>query len=573
MKCITRNLLTIAIILIALFFSGCEKDLYEEKIIVSKQGKINNVTISQVPQLIPIIQQYNRDYNYLSDSNATHREGDGLDLDLEHIIEYVQVNGLKSYSIVIQKEFEEYENMYFENLHIYEKDGQYKGVIFKYDEVDDAKKFDPTTFTGNLDIYDIDNVHQGVVQVVAGRLECVKIVIGCWVIVIMSDGNFGVNDDGCPGSSGSDNPPSGGDSGAGDGDGGNSSPTGGTNYGGTGSTGTGNTSGTPTGDDPTGVIHTVLVPNVPVWPEFAAQHIMANLICQRLELGTEELYWLRAIPNLAITTEIYRYLYENDSEEDILLVISIIERMRQNPSLFVSIKPFLIEEKIYDDPLDPCNKAVLNTLKNTCQNDISFIFAKLDDSPSVYNVVINNQEFSNPITPGRALRYNPTGNNNALRYSYIINMHPYYENSTKLFKASILIHELIHCYFFSLIDDLQTGNDLGALDNFPTLFQAFVNKKYPNSIADAHHEDMALLYVSSVARTLQEYQTGIPVPTNSEPEQIYTDLAWGGLRAAPIFDTLFPVGSNDRQRIIDRYSCEGLNYQVGSQEPIGSNCN
>jgi hypothetical protein len=67
---------------------------------------------------------------------------------------------------------------------------------------------------------------------------------------------------------------------------------------------------------------------------------------------------------------------------------------------------------------------------------------------------------------------------------------------------------------------------------------------------------MAIDNVDGIARALQEYQTGIPVATGASPQQIYSDLAWGGLSDAPVFDATYPVGNPSRQRILNRYEAE-----------------
>jgi hypothetical protein len=82
----------------------------------------------------------------------------------------------------------------------------------------------------------------------------------------------------------------------------------------------------------------------------------------------------------------------------------------------------------------------------------------------------------------------------------------------------------------------------------------------------------------AIARALQEYQTGIPVPIGTSPNQIYSDLAWGELSKTPVFDVLFPVGSSDAQRILNRYAAEQTGHPIGQGTPqeqtqIGQPCN
>jgi len=78
---------------------------------------------------------------------------------------------------------------------------------------------------------------------------------------------------------------------------------------------------------------------------------------------------------------------------------------------------------------------------------------------------------------------------------------------------------------------------------------------------------------------LQEFQTGVAVPSTSPPNQIYSDLAYGSLMdSQSLFESLFPVGNPNRQKIINRYTCEsqGTPYGEGTQQgqsPVGLPCN
>lgn len=44
------------------------------------------------------------------------------------------------------------------------------------------------------------------------------------------------------------------------------------------------------------------------------------------------------------------------------------------------------------------------------------------------------------------------------------------------------------------------------------------------------------------------------------------------MRGAPIFDQNFPVGSIDRDRIINRYNSEGNNQTYFGTVPLGNPC-
>ena len=147
------------------------------------------------------------------------------------------------------------------------------------------------------------------------------------------------------------------------------------------------------------------------------------------------------------------------------------------------------------------------------------------------------------------------------KYNYEIRVdRDRYIGGTKLFKASALIHELIHAYFLSIIDDYNYTQSTVLPTHFPELFEAYVLKTYPNSNdkQDAQHKVMADKYVAAMASALQEYDAN---PTVSY--QVYEDLAWGGLSAAPIFVETYPPGSAESIRIKNRYAAESVGFIVG----------
>ena len=164
---------------------------------------------------------------------------------------------------------------------------------------------------------------------------------------------------------------------------------------------------------------------------------------------------------------------------------------------------------------------------------------------------------------------------------YTITVSQGYTTSTSLFRASNILHEVVHAFFMSLRDDQLSGGSSAFFNEFPVLFQAFCDAKYPPSPgerADLHHEEMANSYVDAIGAALQEFQTGIAPAYGAKPDQVYTDLAWGGLKDAPIYDKKFPAGSAERLRIENRYSCESNGGTAGSgtsaqQTAIGKPCN
>lgn len=232
----------------------------------------------------------------------------------------------------------------------------------------------------------------------------------------------------------------------------------------------------------------------------------------------------------------------------------------------------IIEEQIDDSQLDPCAKGVFEQIKNTTNNDFAEVLAKLGADGSVYNTTMISAVAPSGM-PAQTVWNSP--------FNYTIYISTNYEDKTKLFIAASMLHELVHAYFMSLFDDYHNGNppNPNAYNDFAYLFDLYVNKKYPNSQSPSiHHQQMAIDYADAIARALQEYDTGLPVSENQQPDQVYSDLAWGGLQEAPIFNTLFPEGSIERNRVINRYKCESQGNTYGydfppAQTPIGQPCN
>uniref|UniRef100_UPI001424A71A hypothetical protein n=1 Tax=Flavobacterium poyangense TaxID=2204302 RepID=UPI001424A71A len=227
----------------------------------------------------------------------------------------------------------------------------------------------------------------------------------------------------------------------------------------------------------------------------------------------------------------------------------------------------IIEDQIYDTDLDPCPKAVLAQLKNATNCDIANMLTKLGAN-SIYDVTITSGDSGDvPAFTSRTEKNDYKITISKDRFTY----------ATELFKASILLHELGHAFFMSLVDDFDASKNPAVFGEFPVLFQKFVETKYPGQKKDAQHEEMANNYVEAIGAALQEFQTGVVVPYGAKPAEIYTDLAWGGLRDAPIFNKKFAKGTTERLRIENRLASEQTGNPVGSgtpleQKPIGKPC-
>lgn len=530
---------TLKLILICTLITifGCEKDLYEDNIIKSNKETVSYVKINDVPFLIPTIIKYNKNYSYLNNFSKSDGEAKSelLNLDLEHILKYVAVDGKETYSIVIKEEFEEFENVYFKNLHIWMQDAEYKSGILKYDAIDDNKKYDPLTFTGIVEIQNLEDEYQGEVQMLNGKLECVKIPVGCWTIIIMSDGNFGVRND-CEGSSGGGSANDNGSSGPGNDSGGSYPGTGGS-YGGTPSSGGSNPGGTtPTGNDPTLVVHNPVVPNVPVWPdpELTSTFSMARLLRIELNLTTDDQAWLRNNPT--VTNRIYSHLFENfyfdentaNDNEARLFVKNTILALRNNGSI---LNPNEFDDHITPN-LPPCLTNVVNGLKTLPNGKFGQVIAQFSGTnpvPLSYNWTINTAS----LGPNVIAQTNPTIQGGVA----ITTINSDFTNiSTDLSIAKTLIHECFHAYL----------NNVYRYRNLDVSYATLVNQyssQFNNNANDIHHHVYTINnIVNEISLALKDY--GVSKGYNL-PQQFYDDMAWGGLYGTQVYNAL-PQSQRDR---------------------------
>ncbi|WP_281297554.1 hypothetical protein [Flavobacterium limnophilum] len=230
-----------------------------------------------------------------------------------------------------------------------------------------------------------------------------------------------------------------------------------------------------------------------------------------------------------------------------------------------------IENEIKNN-LDPCPSQILNELKNATNNDIANILTKFGASKIYTVTMVSGNSGTNPATTKMTSPF-----------CYLITMsNDRYTSATKLYKAANLLHEIVHAYFLSLVDDNtnNTTTNPAAYDNLEALFQAFCDKNYPlnpNEKQDVHHEVMANKYVSAIANALQEYNN-INDPNGLVPYQVYSDLAWGGLYGTPAYEKHFENKANEKARVENRSKCEQAGSTQGAgtpnaQTPIGKPCN
>ncbi|KGO78858.1 hypothetical protein Q763_16370 [Flavobacterium beibuense F44-8] len=227
----------------------------------------------------------------------------------------------------------------------------------------------------------------------------------------------------------------------------------------------------------------------------------------------------------------------------------------------------IVDNITEDSNLDPCISSVISDLKNLTEKNMAEVIRKLDAFPSPYTTNIKNGTLPDNAAGSPARTIRTPGNP---EYNYTIIIDPEYTpNTNKLGYATIILHEMIHAYLLTLIDDGPEGS---GSENFPDLFEKLVEKQFGPNPQNFHHQIMAEKYVDALARALQEFQTGNPVPDNTSPSQNYTDLAWGGLKDAPIYQTTSSLTNEDRERINKRYASEIMNITIGTTVPLGDTC-
>ena len=218
-----------------------------------------------------------------------------------------------------------------------------------------------------------------------------------------------------------------------------------------------------------------------------------------------------------------------------------------------------IEDNIDDSKLDPCTKGIMDKLKNLTQSDISSIFTKLGGNSEIYTLtfeIANNN--GNPASTSQTSYncYKTVIDNDFLHGidGTGINKPP-----TDLAIAAVMIHEVVHAYFFSLYDDKVNSGITNALDDFDLLYQKYVLQNYFGA-DDAQHAQIWKSFINITASSLQEHHTG----DGANPSQFYQDIILGTLMKTNTFKDKYPDGSGDYSRIKSNYLTEKNN---GSNDP------
>lgn len=243
-----------------------------------------------------------------------------------------------------------------------------------------------------------------------------------------------------------------------------------------------------------------------------------------------------------------------------------------------------IQKNINSDKLDPCTKAVLEKLKNAKQDNIAIMLARFNPSGSLFNLNMMTGQVPNNNPNIWAQTIPVAGSNTDIIMTFnqdYINGKNNSSPPTDLSVATTMAHEIIHAYLISQIQEFKSCGAPGVICDFPTVYDAYVDlliKKDVNNTytQDKHHELIANSYVFAIALAIQEFHTG-EINTSGYPNQVYLDLAWGGLTDTDYFKRTYPDDPSnknyqDRVRIFGRINAEKIGSVYGINTPIGTPC-
>ncbi|SDH91052.1 hypothetical protein SAMN04488062_11766 [Flavobacterium omnivorum] len=225
-----------------------------------------------------------------------------------------------------------------------------------------------------------------------------------------------------------------------------------------------------------------------------------------------------------------------------------------------------IEDKIDDSLLDSCLKGIMEQLKMATNADIANVMAKLD-ATNVYNLTMK----MGTVNPGKYAATTKVSKNN---YLVTVTQNDF-TTASKLYRATALLHETIHAYMLSIVDDYNTYPTNAPFTDFPELFKIYVSKINNVDNAEiAQHEDMANKYIDAMASALEEYQkstTGIP--SSLADKQVFLDMAWSGLQGTAVYNKKSQEGIIDDTRITARIGAELNGVYSQGQYAVGQPCN
>ncbi len=229
----------------------------------------------------------------------------------------------------------------------------------------------------------------------------------------------------------------------------------------------------------------------------------------------------------------------------------------------ITKKSYLISKGIRNLHLDPCPSGILSELKNLKQNNIAMIISRFGTPKSVYNWELISTLPSENINKADTKRRVGIDS-----YDYVTKIDSIYTTkATKISIARTILHEMLHAYMLSHIDDVKDGNISDVL-SFPTLWQKLRSiNAIPGSSLSAQHDQMAQKFIEPLKEALKEWHKN-----DKRSDEYYEDMAWGALIDTDTFEHYYPKDSKSYKRVLNRNAAEDEGSNSNGVFPLGKKC-
>lgn len=261
--------------------------------------------------------------------------------------------------------------------------------------------------------------------------------------------------------------------------------------------------------------------------------------------------------------EQFNWVFNNSASEDLQELKSFLVEMTETTTKIESIVKAVIDSEIKTN-----NKAEIDyddIIINELEGKALCVYNKLMASSTGFKNAIKNFDGEFPVSH---LKFNlkdlddDTRGETSPPNKFIIEITLNNDISDSgvnyrpnLLTAKTIIHEVIHAEMFRKL--LSLANNNGSID-ITILTRMLQQSDYPGmldyytrfgGINGFQHQQMAAHYRETIARMLQEFDTGIPIPANQQPQQLYLDLSWEGLIYTNIVSWQNIMNDTERARI------------------------
>lgn len=209
--------------------------------------------------------------------------------------------------------------------------------------------------------------------------------------------------------------------------------------------------------------------------------------------------------------------------------------------------------------LPKCIRDILEKLNTQQGNTVADMLRKLDGSVPGYNWKINADPNMGVMEYG-GVDYPYNANQNTV-VGRINTSATVMSEVSELAMAKTLAHEAIHAY---LVNELRFNTD-SARQTYPQLFNKY---RILKNQSVSQHNVMIQNFIGNIASSIQYYAQEMGYSTHID-NQVYQDLAWGGLTHMPAFETIV-TDPADRARIENRIKAEHTGEPHGGLYPVGN---